>query len=312
MKRRLILALLVTSLTDLNVFGDNVTNTNRFDVRYKNIDNGIELNFTANYWNQLFHIEYSMTPYYHDTLFGGGIVSKNMIGYVRLNLKKGYSLIGNQLNRGNNKIAEVLNEVPDGTIVYKYDGNYISNSYVDGVWEDSEMVLSVGEGFFIYSPIETTITMLGEVSNNNVKALVSGYNLLTMPLAIDGDLLKDGKFIPNDGDAIYRWDGERFSVNEYVDGVWYPSTPKIKVGEAFFLHTNSVRNYELNNSVDIKNNWISAFVASTSVGGWDNPDFNWDDWLLIKVPIAIEDTIGIAPYRMNRNVGFFRLVSLGF
>jgi opacity protein-like surface antigen len=49
------------------------------------------------------------------------VTSQNIVGYVRLSLAKGYNLIGNQLNNGNNAIGTVLN-VPDGTAVYKFTG----------------------------------------------------------------------------------------------------------------------------------------------------------------------------------------------
>ncbi len=111
--------------------------------------------------------------------------------------------------------------------------------------------------------------MIGEVSNTNVKSLNSGYNLLSIPLAIGGNLSKDGQFVPNDGDIIYKWTDTGYSGTEYVDGVWYPSAPEIKVGEAFFLHTTSVRNYSVNNKIDVKSNWVLAQGA--------NQWINWAD-----------------------------------
>jgi hypothetical protein len=267
------------------------------------------LNYVANYYRQECTLEYSTTPYYFDPQFHNKFVlSQNMIGYVKLNLKVGYSLIGNQFNRGKNKITEVLNNVPDGTIVYKFNGAYISNNYVDGVWEDSDMILSVGEGFFIYLPVATTIMMIGEVSNTNVKSLNSGYNLLSIPLAIGGNLSKDGQFVPNDGDIIYRWTDTGYSGTEYVDGVWYPSAPEIKVGEAFFLHTTAVRNYSVNNKIDVKNNWVQAQGASHWIN-WADTDLDWNDLFRVKVPVTIQDTIGMIPSQMSRNVGFFRLTT---
>ena len=314
MKSRLILALLVATISNMNVFGINIRNTNDIVLGVKQTEQGIELNYVANYYKQQSGLEYSTTPYYFDPRFpywgfspGRIVLSQNMIGYVKLNLKAGYSLIGNQFNREKNKITNVLNNVPSGTIVYKFNGTYISNNYVDGAWEDSDMILSVGEGFFIYLPVATTITMTGEVSINNVKSLNSGYNLLAIPLAIGGDLSKDGQFVPNDGDVIYKWTGTGYNATEYVDGVWYPSAPEIKVGESFFLHTTSARNYSVNNKIDVKSNWVPARGANHWID-WNDPDLNWDDIFRVRLPITIQDTIGLVPYPMSRNVGFFRLI----
>lgn len=307
--KSLILALLVANISNMNIFGLDIRNTNDIVLGVKEIANGIELNYVANYYRQECILEYSTTPYYFDPQFNANFVlSQNMIGYVKLNLKVGYSLIGNQFNRGKNKITEVLNNVPDGTIVYKFNGTYISNNYVDGAWEDSDMILSVGEGFFIYLPAATTITMTGEVSNTNVKSLNSGYNLLSIPLAIGGNLSKDGQFVPNDGDIIYRWTDTGYSGTEYVDGVWYPSAPEIKVGEAFFLHTTAVRNYSVNNKIDVKSNWVIAQLVVHRIN-WDDTDLDWNDLFRVRVPVTIQGTIGLPPYQMSRNVGFFRLVS---
>lgn len=314
MKSRLILALLVATISNMNVFGINIRNTNDIVLGVKQTEQGIELNYVANYNKQSCVLEYSKTPYYFDPRFsywgfapGKIVLSQNMIGYVKLNLKSGYSLIGNQFNREKNKITDVLNNVPNGTIVYKFNGTYISNNYVDGAWEDSDMILSVGEGFFIYLPVATTITMTGEVSINNVKSLNSGYNLLAIPLAIGGDLSKDGQFVPNDGDVIYKWTDTGYNVTEYVDGVWYPSAPEIKVGEAFFLHTTSARNYSVNNKIDVKSNWVPAQGADHWID-WNDPDLNWNDLFRVRLPITIQDTIGLVPYPMSKNVGFFRLI----
>lgn len=309
MKTRVILALLIATITNSGVHGLHISNTNAIVMGVKETETGIELDYVANYYKQMFTLEYSATPYYFDPKFSNDVLSQNVVGYVKLNLKSGYSLIGNQFNRRSNKIGEVLNNVPDGTIVYKYNGSYISNSYIDGNWEYSEMILPVGEGFFIYLPVNATIMMVGEVSNTNVKSLNSGYNLLSIPLAIAGDLLTDGQFIANDGDVIYRWTGTGFSVNEFVDGIWYPSLSEIKVGEAFFLHTNSDRNYIVNNKIDNKNSWVPAQGVAHFIN-WDDTNLNWDDLLRVRVPVTIKDKIGILPYPMNPNVGFFRLISL--
>jgi len=189
------------------------------------------------------------------------VVSQNVVGYVKLNLNKGYNLIGNQLNNGNNTIGSVLN-VPDGTTIYKFNGKYSANSYVDGAWDLPTMTLPVGEGFFINVPSATTITLIGEVSQNNSKTLVNGVNLLSVPLPLVGGVTEVGGLNVAEGDVIYQWTGSGFSAKEFVDGVWSPSVPVVKIGEGFFLK-GSGRSYVRNNSTG-QNSW--KVVQSALVG----------------------------------------------
>ena len=218
---------------------------------------GLKVNF-ASELGRTYTIQSSVVP--SQSVVGTQVVSQNIVGYVRLNLNKGYNLIGNQLNNGDNRINNVLN-VPDGTTVYKFNGKYSANSYVDGAWDVPTMTLPVGEGFFINVPIATTITLIGEVSQNNNKTLANGINLLSLPLALSGGLTDVGGLVASEGDVVYQWTGTGFGAKEFVDGTWSPSVPTIKVGEGFFLK-GSGRNYVLNGGNN--NNW--KVVQSGVVG----------------------------------------------
>ena len=218
---------------------------------------GLKVNF-ASELGRTYTIQNSVVP--SQSVVGTQVVSQNIVGYVRLNLNKGYNLIGNQLNNGDNRISNVLN-VPDGTTVYKFNGKYSANSYVDGAWDVPTMTLPVGEGFFINVPSATTITLIGEVSQNNNKTLADGINLLSLPLAVSGGLTDVGGLVASEGDVVYQWTGTGFGAKEFVDGSWSPSAPTIKVGEGFFLK-GSGRNYVLNGNNN--NNW--KVVQSGVVG----------------------------------------------
>lgn len=191
------------------------------------------------------------------------VVSENIVGYVTYSLDKGYNLISNTLINGNNKVSELLN-VPDGTTIYKFNGKYSANSYVDGAWDVPNMTLSVGEGFFINVNTPTIITLVGEVSKNNSKTLNSGINLLSLPLALSGNITDVGGLVANEGDVVYQWTGTGFKASEYVDGAWLPSVPSVKVGESFFLKGAS-RNYVLKNT-SVTNTWKSIQSGLTGTG----------------------------------------------
>jgi hypothetical protein len=292
-KKSLIFALLIVVSNNTSVFcGETTPIIKPPTLVAESTDNGFNIKFSGELGN-VYNIEYSTTPYYSDSTWG--VLSHNMVGYVRLKLNSGFNLIGNQLNNGDNSIGRVLYNVPNGTIVYKFDGtSYIVNSYVDGVWDDPSMTLLVGEGFFIYVPAEITIALIGEVSQNNNKSLSGEFNLLTVPMPLEGSLSDVGGLAVNEGDVVYQWTGTEFSAKEFVDGVWYPSAPIVKVGEAFFLKGNA-RTYVLDNGINTNKNW--KVVSSAVI--WRTKNCN--------VPIVFGEWIGISTL-MNQNVGFFRVV----
>jgi hypothetical protein len=113
------------------------------------------------------------------------------------------------------------------------------------------MTLTPGEGFFIKVPAATTITLIGEVSLNNSKALAAGINLLSVPVPLAGALTDAaaGGLTAAEGDVVYQWTGASFVSKEFVDGAWAPSAPTVKVGEGFFLK-GAARTYSRNFSVN--------------------------------------------------------------
>lgn len=295
LKKSLIFALLIVVINNTNVFCGEITPIKPPTLVVERIENGFNIKFSVESVDlgRISNIEYRTTPYYSDPIWG--ILSQNMVGYVRLNLNSGYNLIGNQLNNGDNSIGKVLYNVPNGTIVYKFDGStYTINNYIDGAWDLSSMTLSVGEGFFIYVPTETTITFIGEVSQTNNKVLTSEFNLMTLPMPLEGELSEVGGLVASEGDVVYQWTGTGFSAKEFVDGTWYPSAPIVKVGEAFFLKGN-VRTYVLDNGVNTNhNNW--KIVKSGVI--WPTKHK--------EAPIIIGKWIGLSTL-MNQTVGFFRV-----
>ena len=235
---------------------------------------GLKINFVSEL-GRTYSIQSSVVP--DQTTNDRQVVSQNIVGYVQLNLTQGYNLIGNQLNNGNNLIGNVLN-VPDGTTIYKFDGKYSANSYVDGAWDLPTMTLPVGEGFFINVPSATTITLIGEVSQNNNKTLANGISLLSVPMAVGGSLTDVAGLVANEGDVVYQWTGTGFGAKEFVDGVWSPSVPIVKVGEGFFLK-GSGRSYVLNNGGN-NNNW--KVVQSGVVGTGSE----------LSVNVSVVDSVG--------------------
>src|SRR5688500_17757026 len=68
-----------------------------------------------------------------------GSYSENAVGFYRVSLCNGYSLIANQLNApGGNGISNLLPSPPDGMRIYKYNpatGGFILAPFIAGEWE---------------------------------------------------------------------------------------------------------------------------------------------------------------------------------
>ena len=178
------------------------------------------------------------------------VTSQNIVGYIRLSLNPGFNLVANQLNNGDNRVGTVLN-VPEGTDVFKWTGTgYTLNSFVDGAWDVPTQTLTPGEGFFVRVSAATTVTLIGEVSLSNTKALSNGFNLISVPLPLAGDITAAavGGFPAAEGDDVFQWTGTGFGLKSFVDGVWEGGNPTVRVGEGFFVR-GTARTYTRNFTV---------------------------------------------------------------
>jgi hypothetical protein len=175
--------------------------------------------------------------------------SENAVGFIRLTLKSGYTLIANQLNNGRNKLDDVLPSAPDGTTLFKLsDGSTWSShsdSYFEGYgWYGSEgepvEVLRPGEGAMVYNPSsDYETTLIGEVPQGDVTVSLpqnSSLRSSVVPQALSVDATG---FQAVDGDTIYFWNKTSQQYEEptsyFDDYGWYPFDPVPEVGESFLL-----------------------------------------------------------------------------
>jgi len=182
----------------------------------------------------------------------GPIYSVNAVGYYRLSLCNGFSLIANQLNAaGGNRISNLFKSPPEGTRIYKFNsmtGGFVLAQFVDGEWEgsDTEMTLNPGEGAFFWSTL-TSHRFLGEVPMGNLRIQIPlGFSLISNPLPEAGPvnlLPPDGIGLPvRDGTRIYQWNcpTQNFLFSQYIDGMWERDggggAPTVAIGEAFYFY----------------------------------------------------------------------------
>jgi hypothetical protein len=183
------------------------------------------------------------------------VYSLNVVGYYNIPLTANQKvLLGNQLDTTNNTLAGIIPSPPPLSQFFKFNGGFTAYQFddVDLVWTPNGTVsLAPGEGGFFISPVNTTLTFVGEVkqgslTNNlpkNTKvirtSIVPQTGRVTTDLGLPADPL-DQLFLFNGGFTAYQFDD--------VDLVWTPSEPTNAVGGAFFYikagnTTNWVRNF---------------------------------------------------------------------
>jgi hypothetical protein len=188
-----------------------------------------------------------------------GVYSDNAVGFYRLALCAGFSLIANQLNRANNKVTEVILNPPDGTRAYKFNpqyGVFVNLNYVAGLgWDDGgsgtiDITAHPGEGIFLYAMTPFTNTFFGEIRLSSSVPLGTGFTIISSPVPQAGPIEPPppiGLAFPiANGDQIYRWNCATgyYITDEYVAGIGWSgdsggAAPVISIGEAFWLNRSS-------------------------------------------------------------------------
>ncbi len=186
------------------------------------------------------------------------VYSVNVVGYVNVTLAPGFNLIANPLNTTNNTIGSLLPGIP-GLTVYKYiSGSYANWSFdeYDLVWyPNDKATLNPGEGAFVFNPTATNIvvTFVGEVLQGLLtNDIPVGYSIRSSMVPQTGTINDILQLQGEPGDTIYKYKIETKNYESYTfdefELVWYPDSPVINVGEAFFLNrftkpTQWIRNF---------------------------------------------------------------------
>jgi len=183
----------------------------------------------------------------------GGVLLSNVVGFARIELPAGYSIIGSQFAVGSNLVSEVLGNIPDGATFFKYDpikrqfsvNNYFGPSIG---WDQRAQTLQPGEGGFLYNPTGSSFDLvlqgrllLGESS----AAIHAGYSIVSHPLPMAGVLGREMEFPVDDNDMIFRYRNGRFLISNYFASVdkWdFP--PDVNVGEGFYLYKQAASTWQ--------------------------------------------------------------------
>jgi hypothetical protein len=174
--------------------------------------------------------------------------SLNGGGFYKITVPLGYKIIANQLIQPTNRVEDVFQGVPSGTIILKWDRTGFLWNQFDGEfneWLDPNQTLVPGEGAFIFNPAPTNLTLYmngellqGTLSNN----VPTGYSLLSSKIPQRGTLQTVLGFPPRDADQILKWvnpggpasSGYQQYAYDLSFGGW-DTEPLIEVGEGFFV-----------------------------------------------------------------------------
>jgi hypothetical protein len=177
-----------------------------------------------------------------------GLISRNYVGFYRVNFAPGFTFLANQLRPADDRVAALLDDPPDntGAFVFRPWSAYSMITYVVPTgWEgdDIGMRLSPGMGAMVHTPTGFTRTFIGEVVLNATNELPAGFSLISsavpqsLPLTGPGGL----DFPIADGDVIYQFDPAigGYVVNSFIDGAWegdnHGAVPVPGVGECFWV-----------------------------------------------------------------------------
>jgi hypothetical protein len=147
------------------------------------------------------------------------VYSLNIVGYVNVDVAQGLNLISNPLkpSNGNYNITNTISfpETPDadGARLFKWAGTSWSSQipgWITGFGWDTPLEVTLGESFFIESPVATRITFVGEVQTGNVDyTLPTGLSVVAPKTPVAQRF--PGADVGHDGDSIFTWAGNAWS-----------------------------------------------------------------------------------------------------
>lgn len=184
------------------------------------------------------------------------VKSDNAVGVVQQIYQPGqFQMIANPLNTTNNTLGGLFPSLPNGTVIFKWNGSgYASSSFRFGAWSDPTMTLNPGEGCFIKVGGTTPYTnfwageiLQGTLTNN----FPVGYSIVSSKVPEAGPA---SSLFPcfTQGTIIYKYNTNTitYDASSFAFGTWHPSQPTIEVGEAVFLSSTSGNNCVRTFSID--------------------------------------------------------------
>lgn len=210
-----------------------------------------------------------------------------------LAVPRGFSTVANHLNHGNNTLAELFPNVPEGTLFYKYDGRggYTINAFHGGAWMRPNETFLPGEGAFIRNPsADFNVTFTGtKPSSSLLPPIYGSLNFLSFPVPSETALPR-----PNPGEAIFRWmagsQTYRTSTFDDLDNAWIPPLGPIGgLGESFFYSGSRSRPIRPQNAEPLNSGtlYFSTYVLDAEIPEVsDRSPILGTAWRAVNAPVA--------------------------
>jgi len=187
------------------------------------------------------------------------VFSVNAVGFVNVNFGPGFTLASNPLEGANNTVVALFPSVPNGTSIFKFDsgtGSYTGSTFLFGSWNNPNMTLVPGEGFFFKNPGSTTITntFVGNVKQGTLTTpLAAGFTLVGSQVPQSGLVSTDLGLPIGNAESVFRFNtvSQSYTGGSFLFGSWSGGVePTVGVGEGFFVKKNAtsswVRTFSVN------------------------------------------------------------------
>ena len=171
-------------------------------------------------------------------------VSSNIVGYVKLNLKKGLNLISNPLDNtaaNGNNVATIFGGIDCSILVWNGTG-FTSTDILAGVGVvgGDDFALAPGRGVFVDVGADTSVTTVGDALVGTQSTPVqTGNNFVGSKVPIAGTATELGLDAP-DGSAVLTWTGTGYTAYDTLGGgIWPSGEPSFTVGQGFVIQASA-------------------------------------------------------------------------
>lgn len=172
-------------------------------------------------------------------------VSSNIVGYVKLNLKKGLNLIGNPLNNtaaNGNNVSTIFGAI-DSSILRWNGTGFTSTDIIagGGIFGGEDFALVPGMAVFVDVQADASVTTVGDALLTGSTSIGVGNNFVASVVPIAGTATALG-LEPTDGSTVLTWTngaGGYVAYDSIGGGAWLGDEPSFTVGQGLVVQVPS-------------------------------------------------------------------------
>ena len=177
------------------------------------------------------------------------VYSQNVVGYITItNAANQFALLSNPLDNGTNNLTSLFPSAPNGTQVQVWTGTGFQGAQKSfGNW-NTNLTISVGEGFFIKFPSAQTNTFVGDIpvsvgATNTVALPAATFALVGSTIPYTDNLTGTNLDLQlANGSQVQVWNGIAFQGAQKSFGNWNTNL-LIQPGEGFFVKSATSTNW---------------------------------------------------------------------